>query len=67
MSKALTAKAVDAAKPDPKKRREIPDGGLPGLGQIHEIAILSKEGDGDPVKAAIVRERATKTRRAYNG
>ena len=31
MSKALTAKAVDAAKPDPKKRREIPDGRLSGL------------------------------------
>ena len=31
MSKALTAKAVDAAKPDTKKRREIPDGRLSGL------------------------------------
>lgn len=31
MAKALTAKSVDQAKPDPKKRREIPDGLLAGL------------------------------------
>lgn len=31
MAKALTAKAVEAAKPDADKRREIPDAGLSGL------------------------------------
>ena len=31
MAKVLTAKAAESAKPDPTKRREIPDGGLPGL------------------------------------
>ncbi len=31
MSKVLTAKGVEAARPDPTKRLEIPDGGLPGL------------------------------------
>ena len=31
MAKALTAKAVEAAKPDAEKRREIPDAGLSGL------------------------------------
>ena len=31
MSKALTAAAVQKVKPDPKNRREIPDGLLPGL------------------------------------
>lgn len=28
---ALTARAVDSAKPDPQKRREIPDAALPGF------------------------------------
>lgn len=31
MAKALTAKAVDAAKPDPAKRYEVPDPALSGL------------------------------------
>lgn len=31
MGRALTVKAVDAAKPDPAKRREIPDAALSGL------------------------------------
>lgn len=31
MAKALTAKSVEAAKPDANKRREIPDAGLSGL------------------------------------
>lgn len=31
MAKALTAKAVESAKPDLDKRREIPDGAMPGL------------------------------------
>jgi integrase len=31
MAKALTTKAVDAAKPDPERRREMPDAACPGL------------------------------------
>ncbi len=31
MSKALTAKAVEKFQPDPERRREVPDGLLPGL------------------------------------
>jgi len=31
MAKVLTAKGIEAARPDPAKRLEIPDGGLPGL------------------------------------
>jgi integrase len=31
MAKALTAKSVEAAKPDPDRRLEIPDGVFPGL------------------------------------
>jgi integrase len=31
MARALTARAVEATKPDPAKRLEIPDGGLGGL------------------------------------
>lgn len=31
MSKVLTARSVEQAKPDPDRRREIPDGMLPGL------------------------------------
>lgn len=31
MAKALTTKAIENAQPDPHKRREIPDGLLPGL------------------------------------
>lgn len=31
MGKVLTVKSVEAMKPDPTKRREIPDGGLVGL------------------------------------
>ena len=31
MAKALTAKAVEKQQPDPDRRREIPDGLLPGL------------------------------------
>ena len=38
MSKVLTARAVEATKPDPKKRREVPDGGLPGLYLVVQIS-----------------------------
>ena len=31
MARALKAKTVETAKPDPDKRREIPDGIVPGL------------------------------------
>lgn len=31
LASVLTVKSVEAAKPDPKTRREIPDGALPGL------------------------------------
>ena len=31
MARALTTKAVEAAKPDPEKRREVADAALPGL------------------------------------
>jgi hypothetical protein len=31
MAKKLTPISVEKAKPDPKKRREIADGGKPGL------------------------------------
>ncbi|SOC09634.1 Arm DNA-binding domain-containing protein [Rhodobacter maris] len=31
MAKALTTKAVEAAKPDPAKRYEVPDPALSGL------------------------------------
>jgi integrase len=31
MAKALTTKAIEAAKPDPEKRREVPDPALSGL------------------------------------
>ena len=31
MSKALTAKAIEKFQPDPERRREVPDGLLPGL------------------------------------
>lgn len=31
MTKVLKAKTIDTTKPDPSKRLEIPDGGLPGL------------------------------------
>ena len=31
MAKVLTAAAVEKLKPDPAKRREVPDGRLPGL------------------------------------
>jgi hypothetical protein len=31
MAATLTQKAIETAKPDPAKRREIPDGGLPGF------------------------------------
>ena len=31
MAKALTPKSIEAAKPDPDKRREVPDPALSGL------------------------------------
>ncbi len=31
MAKKLTARKVEQARPNPSKRREIPDGGKPGL------------------------------------
>ncbi len=31
MARALTVKSTEAAKPDPSKRQEIPDGALSGL------------------------------------
>jgi hypothetical protein len=38
MSKVLTARAVEATKPDPKKRHEVPDGALPGLYLVVQIS-----------------------------
>ncbi|MCC5977016.1 MAG: integrase arm-type DNA-binding domain-containing protein [Salinarimonas sp.] len=52
MTKVLTPKAIEAKKPDPSKRLEIPDGGLQGL-----YLVIQKTG----AKAWAVRYRAPGT------
>ncbi len=52
MAKALTARSVDAAKPDPNARWELPDGALPGLvlrispGGAKSFVLRDREGQG---------------------
>lgn len=49
MAKGLTTKALEKAKPDPKRRLEIPDGLLPGL-----YLVIQRSG----VKSWAIRYRA---------
>ncbi len=43
------------------------NGQVPGASQLVQLAELTAAGKGDAVKAAIARERAERTRRAYHG